>query len=281
MNKPKLEQVYAINEKNNITEFITTGATYNDLHYLTTPVIIGRFNISDVTLRKKYKKQGRMNKDYFFSDGRTFISENFLSKHNIKPIPITKTVRNSITNEKHTGPKFPYKKHDNSEEKENELPKQNNPRKHDENKMIAELKKMHWDEFITISTGQYKFMDQNSWDQAILDFTDLLALQTKSLKIRVAYSTEVSIDIRHQRVTKYDNNHRHIHLFLDYGGAPVIQKTLKKAFLTAMNYSKFSRYEYHSMPFQDDLFGENYILKTYKYESDCFSMCAPRQSLFK
>ena len=281
MNKPKLEQLFAYNEKNKTSEFITTGATFNDIHYLTTPVIIGKYDISDVTLRKKYKKQGRMNKDYFFSDGRTFISEIFLTKNEIKLIPPDKVVRNSITKEKHMGANFPYQKAIN---KKNEILgqiKQNRPVEYNKHLIISELKQMHWDEFITISTGQFKYMDQNSWDQAMLVFTDLLALQTKSLKIRVAYSTEVSIDIRHKRVTKYENNHRHIHLFLDYGGAPIIQKTLKKAFLTAMNYSKFNRYEYHSEPFKDDLFGENYIMKTYTYETDCFSMCAPNQGLFK
>jgi hypothetical protein len=279
MKKPILEQLFAYNEKNKTSEFITTGATFNDIHYLTTPVIIGKYDITDVTLRKKYKKQGRINKDYFFSDGRTFISEPFLSKNDINPIPKNKTVRNSITKEKHKGPKFPYIRFDNSEEEKMEQLKRNNPTLYNRERMISELKKMHWDEFITISIG--KFMSQNDWDQAILNFTDLLAIQTKSLKIRIAYSTEVSIDIRHKRVTKYENNHRHIHLFLDYGGAKVIQKILKNVFLSAMNYNKFKRYEYYSEPFKNDLFGENYIMKTYKYETDCFAMCSPTQSIFR
>jgi hypothetical protein len=281
MKKPILEQLFAYNEKNETSEFITTGATFNDIHYLTTPVIIGKYDISDVTLRKKYKKQGRINKDYFFSDGRAFVSEIFLNKNEINLIPPNKVVRNSITKEKHMGAKFPYKKAINVNNIILDQIKENRPIEYNKLQIISTLKQMHWDEFITISTGQYKFMDQNSWDQAMLDFTNLLALKTKSLKIRVAYSTEVSIDIRHKRVTKYENNHRHIHLFLDYGGPKIIPKELKKAFLTSMNYSKFNRYEYLSEPFKEDLFGENYIMKTYNYETDCFAMCVPSQSLFK
>ncbi len=143
--------------------------------------------------------------------------------------------------------------------------------------LVSELKKMHWDEFITISTGQYKYMDQNNWDQTILKFSDLLAVKTNNIDIRIAYSTEVSIDIRHKRATKYEHNHRHIHLFLNYGGEPIKPEVTKLVFLKAMGYSKFDDYEYHTEPFEEDLFGENYILKTYKSEKDCFAMCAPDQ----
>ncbi len=230
MNQPQLELLNAYNEKNKIMEYISTGATFNNIHYISTPVIIGKYDTSDVTLRKKYKKEGKYMKDYFFSDGRVFVSEIFLKKQNINLIPTNKTVRNSITKEHHTGPKFPYTKFDNSQETKMEQLMLNNPALYNGKLIINELKKMHWDEFITISTG--KFMDQNSWDQAMLNFTDLLALQTKSLKIRIAYSTEVSIDIRHKRVTKYENNHRHIHLFLDYGGSSIIPKVQKPVKLT-------------------------------------------------
>lgn len=273
-NQPKVEQLYAYNEKNKQFHYITTGATFNDRHYLTTPVIIGKYDITDITLRKKYKELGTKNKDYFISDGKVLVSELFLSKHNIKLIPKDKLVRNSITKERHIGAKFPYTKAlDQTHLKYNKL----NLIQGKKQQLISELKKMHWDEFITISTG--KFMDQNDWDQAILKFSDLLAIKEKNINLRIAYSTEVSIDIRHQRVTKYENNHRHIHLFLNYGGNQIIPKVIKTTFLTAMNYSKFNRYEYLAVPFQDDLFGENYIMKTYNYEKDCFSMCAPSQSI--
>lgn len=271
MNQPKLEQLYAYNEKNNQSYFVTTGATFNDRHYLTTPVIIGRYDTTDVTLRKKYKKHGKINKDYFISDGKVLVSETFLDKQNIKLIPKDKLVRNSITKERHVGAKFPYQKAPNALiRKAKETNKQ---------LIINEIKKMHWDEFITISTGSDKFMDQNNWDNAILKFSDLLAIKTNNVDLRIAYSTEVSIDIRHQRVTIYEHNHRHMHLFLDYGGHPIIPKVIKNSFLNAMNYSKFKRYEYLAKPFEEGMFGENYILKTYNYEKDCFSMCAPDQGV--
>jgi hypothetical protein len=80
-------------------------------------------------------------------------------------------------------------------------------------------------------------------------------------------------------VTKYDCNHRHIHLFLNRGGNPIIPKVIKTTFLSAMDYSKFNKYEYHAIPFVDDIFGENYIMKTHNYEKDCFAMCAPDQNI--
>ena len=272
--QPKLELLYAYNERTKQSHYITTGATFNDRHYLTTPVIIGKYDTTDVTLRKKYKKHGIFNKDYFRSDGKVLISEIFLDKQNIKLIPKDKLVRNSITKERHVGAKFPYKKATNAA-----ILKGNKTNLSNKDLIVGELKKMHWDEFITISTGQYKYMDQNNWDQAILKFSDLLALKTNTIDIRIAYSTEVSIDIRHRRVTKYDCNHRHIHLFLNHGGNPIIPKVVKTTFLAAMDYSKFDRYEYHTEPFEEDLFGENYIMKTYNYEKDCFAMCAPDQNI--
>lgn len=273
MNQPKLELLYAFNEKNKQSYYVTTGATFNDRHYLTTPVIIGKYDTTDVTLRKKYKKHGKFNKDYFVSDGKVLVSEIFLDKQNIKLIPQDKLVRNSITKEKHVGAKFPYKKALIS----------NNKNKKQTNKqlLISEIEKMHWDEFITISTGQHKYMDQNNWDSAILKFSDLLATKAKNIDLRIAYSTEVSIDIRHKRVTKYEHTHRHIHLFLDYGGKPIIPKIIKSCFLTAMDYAKFNRYEYLAIPFEEGIYGENYILKTYNYEKDCFSMCAPDQKILQ
>lgn len=274
--QPKLELLYAYNERTKQTHYITTGATFNDRHYLTTPVIIGKYDITDVTLRKKYKRHGIFNKDYFPADGKVLVSEIFLDKQNIKLIPKDKLVRNSITKERHVGAKFPYQKAINPAHLK---AKQSNLSINSKEMLVNELKKMHWDEFITISTGQYKYMDQNNWDQAILKFSDLLALKTNNIDLRIAYSTEVSIDIRHQRVTKYDCNHRHIHLFLNHGGNPIIPKIIKSTFLSAMDYTKFNRYEYHAIPFVENIFGENYIMKTHNYEKDCFSMCAPDQNI--
>ncbi len=280
MNQPALEQMFAYNEKNKSTYFVTTGATYNDQHYLTTPVIIGKYDTTDVTLRKKYKKEGKLNKDYFISDGKVLVSEMFLKKHNIKPIPKDKLVRNSITKEKHLGAKFPYINGKTSKDRRIEQLMHNDPISYNKYRIISELKNMHWDHFITISTTG-KFMDQNMWDQAMLEFADLLALRTRTLGIKIAYSTEISVDIRHKRITKYDSSHRHIHLFLNTAGVSIINKDLKNTFLTAMGYSKFNRYEYVCDTFTKDLYGENYILKTYKGEADCFSLCVPDQSLFK
>lgn len=279
-NQVIIEQLRAMNLKTKTPYLVTTGATFNNEHYLTTPVIIGRYAVSDVTLRKKYMKEGIIFKDYIPSDGKILISESFLSKHNFKLIPKDKLVRNSITKERHVGEKFPYSKA--IKQNRDKLKKEiiYDPVNYNKYLIVTELKKMQWNEFITISTTR-NFMDQNAWDQAMLDFCDFLAKESKTLNIRIAYSTEISIDIRHKRVTKYETSHRHLHLFLNYGGVPVIPKVLKKLFLKSMRYSKFNRYEYEMEPFEKGCFGENYILKTYRNETDCFSLCAPNQSIFK
>ena len=49
--------------------------------------------------------------------------------------------------------------------------------------------------------------------------------------------------------------------------------------MSAMDYTKFNRYEYHAIPFVENIFGENYIMKTHNHEKDCFSMCAPDQNI--
>lgn len=272
MNIPKIEQCYAYDEKLNISYFVTTGATLNNKHFLTTPVIVSRYLISDNTLRKKYIKYGKINIDYIYSDGKVLVSEDLINKLKIKEIPIGFAHRNSITRKHQIGKCFPY----------NIVKSSAESNKIDDNlkkSIIKEIKNMSWDEFITIAPTT-KFIDQDMWDNAMLKFTDILGSKYRSKNLKIAYSTERSINIRNKYVnSKFDNNHRHIHLFLNKDGIDIKPLKLKKAFLSAMDMSKFKRYEYYSEPFKKDIFGENYILKTYSNETDCFSMCVPDQSI--
>jgi hypothetical protein len=143
---------------------------------------------------------------------------------------------------------------------------------------ISEIKNMNWDDFITIATTAY--MSREDWDIAIMKYTDLLAKNLRTKNIRIAYSTELSIDIKNKHViSKYDDNHRHIHFFLFRDGNTVDSNQLENTMLNALGKSKFRKWEYFAEPFKNEFYGENYILKTYNKDSDCFSMCAPEPSL--
>ena len=75
---PKLKQGLTYNQKTRMNEFITTGATMNNELFLSTPYILSNYEVSDTTLRKKYRELGVEFEDYFTSDNKIFINENFL-----------------------------------------------------------------------------------------------------------------------------------------------------------------------------------------------------------
>ena len=66
MEKTIYEQCLTIDKKNNKYIKITTGATINDQHYLTTTMVIAKFKISENSLRKLYTSKGKEFKDYFY-----------------------------------------------------------------------------------------------------------------------------------------------------------------------------------------------------------------------
>ena len=259
MEKVNYEQCFTIDTKNNKNIRITTGATINDQHYLTTPMVIMKFKISENSLRKLYTSKGKEFEDYFYSDTRTFLNERFLFYNKIKTRKASR--------------RLPYNIIKPPQEKKYKI-----DTKSIKGKIIAEVKKMNWDDFITISTAAY--MSREDWDVAIMKYTDILAKDLGTKNIRIAYSTELSIDIKNKHViSKYDDNQRHIHFFLFRDGNSLDGDRLERVMLKALGKSKFSKHEYFAEPFKEELFGENYILKTYNKDSDCFSMCAPEPSL--
>lgn len=259
MENVKFELCKTKDKKNNKNIWVTTGATINDQHYLTTQMIVTKFKICENKLRNLYTTIGKEDEDYFYSDTRTLINERFLFNNKIK----TRSESRPI----------PYQIIISSPEKKYKI-----NTKSIKGKIITEIKKMDWDDFITIAPTS--FMSREDWDIAIMKYTDILAKNLGSKNIRIAYSTELSIDIKNKHVvSKYDSNHRHIHFFLYKDGNTVNGDQLKSVMLKALGKSKFRKWEYFVEPFKEDLYGENYILKTYKKDSDCFSMCAPNPSL--
>jgi hypothetical protein len=259
MEKVNYEQCLTSDTKNNKNILITTGATINEQHYLTTQMVVTKFKISENSLRKLYTSKGKEFEDYFYSDTRTFLNERFLFYNKIKTRKVSRPI--------------PYKVLTLKQER---IYKINT--KSIKGKIITEIKKMDWDDFITIAPTS--FTSREDWDVAIMKYTDILAKELGTKNIRIAYSTELSIDIKNKHVvSKYDSNHRHIHFFLFKDGNTVDGGQLESTMLKALNKSKFSKREYFAEPFKEELYGENYILKTYSKDSDCFSMCAPEPSL--
>lgn len=80
MGKLELNQILTMNNDGN-KEYISTGATLNKLEYISLPTILGMYATTDPTIRKYLKKNGQKDIDYFLSDGKLFISCNFLTKN--------------------------------------------------------------------------------------------------------------------------------------------------------------------------------------------------------
>lgn len=284
---PKLKQGMTYNQKTKMNEFITTGATMNDELFLSMPYILSNYDISDNTLRKHFKEKGVIFQDYFTSDNKIFIKEKFIDECNIKFIPKTKIITNSGTRRKQVGRKFPYTLPASfmTDKERNVLIQKNlsleytNPKLYLKSRIIQEIKRMHWDFFIAINIS--KFTTQDQWDNVMLKLMDNIGTANSNKNMRCAYSTELSINIKDKRVTKYDHGHRHIHLLFDLAGSGSDPKIIENHFLDILGYKSFSRYAYHCDPYQPKMFGTNYILKTYNARNDCFSLVVPNPEIFK
>lgn len=284
---PKLKQGLTFNNKTQMNEFITTGATMNDELFLSMPYILSNYDISDTTLRKKFKEKGVIFQDFFTSDNKLFINEKFIDECNIKYISPNKIITNSGTRKKQVGRRFPYPlPASNMPEKEKNILiqkslslDQTNPKLYLKSRIIQEIKRMHWDFFIAINIS--KFTTQDEWDNVILKLMDNIGIENSNKNIKCAYSTELSINIKDKRVSKYDKNHRHIHLLFDLAGTGSDPKIIENHFLEILGYSSFKRYSYYCVPYKQRMFGSNYILKTYNESNDCFSMGVPNPEIFK
>lgn len=284
---PKLKQGLTYNQKTKMNEFITTGATMNNELFLSTPYILSNYEVSDTTLRKKFKERGAEFQDYFTSDNKIFIKEKFLVDCKLKYIPNNKTVTNSSTRNKQTGRRFPYTlpvstmpdKEKNTIIQKSLSLDHTNPKLYLKEKIIQEIRKMNWDYFITISIN--KFTTQDEWDIIMMKFIDSIGTSFSNQDMKSAYSTEVSINIRDRRATRYDHGHRHIHLFLDLAGSELDSVVVENHFLNVLNYHSFKRFTYHCEAYQQKMFASNYILKTFQSMNDCFSLVVPNPEIFK
>lgn len=284
---PKLKQGLTYNQKTKMNEFITTGATMNNELFLSTPYILSNYEVSDTTLRKKFKERGVEFQDYFTSDNKIFIKEKFLVDSKIQLIPHNKTFINSNTRQKQIGRRFPYmlpvstmpEKEKNILIQKSLSLEHTNPKLYLKSRIIQEIKRMHWDFFITINIP--KFTTQDGWDNVMLKLMDNIGTVNSNKNMKCAYSTELSINIKDKRVTKYDHGHRHIHLLFDLAGTGSDPKIIENHFLEILGYNSFNRYAYHCDPYQPKMFAGNYILKTYNAKNDCFSFVVPNPEIFK
>ena len=121
---PKYNQILTINSEGN-NEYIRTGATFNNINYISLPVILAMYDTSDPTLRKYLKLNGK-EEDSFLADGRLFINESFLKSNSFYLKTNNKSTFHPYQKKRITGAKLPYlisTKHLSKDEKEQILNK--------------------------------------------------------------------------------------------------------------------------------------------------------------
>ncbi len=282
MNKihyPKYHQVLTINQDGKY-EYISTGATISDELYISLPTILGQYDTTDPTIRKYLTEKAQFETDYFYSDGKLFIKESFLKTY-WKHKNIDKETFHPYRKTRIKGAKLPYTLPSrllSKEDKEKFFTKTSNiiVRNNDKQLLLSELKSQNWDFFITIHTR--KLMTEDEWSYTLMKFIDLLSNHTNNKSLRLAYSTEYSIkESGDSRVSKYQSQHRHCHMFLNMDSEHIKLETIKIFFLRAMNRKKFHRLEYHLAMYDKSLWGANYILKEYNINKNSFSLCVPIQ----
>lgn len=283
MNKihyPKYHQVLTINLDGKY-EYISTGATISNELYISLPTILGQYDTTDPTIRKYLNEKAQFETDYFYSDGKLFIKESFLKTY-WKHKSNNKETFHPYRKTRIKGAKLPYNLPSrllSDEEKDKFFKNSSNliVKNRDKQLLISELKSQNWDFFITIHTR--KLMTEDEWSYTLMKFIDLLSNHTNNKSLRLAYSTEYSIkEFVGLRLSKYESQHRHCHMFLNMVSEHIKLETIKVFFLMAMNRKKFYRAEYHLEMYNRSLWGENYILKEYDINKNSFSLIVPIQS---
>ena len=278
-NYPQFNQILTIN-KDGRHEYISTGSTLNSQNYISLPTILGMYNTTDPTLRKYLKENGTEETDYFLADGRLYIQEQFLSKNHFYLKPSYKSTFHPYRKERIVGSKIPYTittKHLSIEEKVKVF-KTKKIKAGVRQLILSELKKVNWDYFITINTKH--FTSQDDWDLMMLNFMDKLGLHLNNSDIKACYATEYSIKDTDQRKSKYESQHRHIHILLCRQNEHIKLQTIKELILETMGRKKFNKDEYHLCMYDKSLWATNYILKEYNINKSCFSMVSPNKELF-
>ena len=278
-NYPSYQQILTVNSEGKY-EYIRTGATFNNQSYIALPTILGMYDTTDPTLRKYLKENGKPEFDYFLADGRLFIQEQFLVKNHFHLKSKTKSTFHPYRKIRIAGSKVPYtltSKHLPAGEREKifSISKKKSSIKQ---LIISELKKINWDYFITIHTKN--FTSQDDWDLMMLNFMDKLGVHLNNSNISAAYSTEFSILGNDPRKSKYQQEHRHIHILLSRDKESIKLETIKGLFLEAMDRKRFNKEEYHLVMYDKSQWATNYILKEYNINKSCFSMVSPNKELF-
>jgi hypothetical protein len=274
MNKyPSYSQVLTINKEGN-SEYVRTGATFNNVSYLSLPVILGMYCVSDPTLRKYLKENGK-EEDSFLADGRLFINVQFLKRSGIY-------LKGNYTSTYHpyvkgiiTGSKLPYTISSNqlSKEEKSILFKTKTESIDIKKQLINELKKQNWDYFITINTATK--ITQDYWDMIMLNFIDHLAHMLEDRNVMAAYSTEFNYEKTDERTNYKSSSHRHLHLLLNKNSNYIQINTIKGLLLSSMGRTSFKKNEFHISAYDKSMWATSYIMKQYKSNSDCFSMVSP------
>lgn len=264
-NLPVFSQAITINKEGK-KEYISTGATLNNLSYISLPVVLAIYDISDPTLRKYVRNYGK-DQDSFLSDGKLYINTLFLKKNRIFYKAASKETYYHYRKTKIKGQQFPYTllKSDNKS-------LQTNPDL--KSRLDRELKKIDWDYFISINTNANYSKDY--WDISMSNLADILGSELNDPNIKIAYSTE--IDFESINVTKQlPTNRRHIHILICKNKGYIKIETIKGLILRAMNRKKFSLKEFYIKMYDEQENATGYILKQLDFNKDAFSLVVPQQ----
>jgi hypothetical protein len=261
MGKLDLKNILTKNIDGN-NEFITTGATLNNIDYISLPSILAMYDTSDPTLRKYLKKYGLKYIDYFYCDGKLFISFNFLKKNHFNLKTDNISTFHPYRKKRLVGRVLPYSIIEDDAKNTNT----------ERGKIEKELKKINWDYFISINT--IKYINSDDWDLIMDKFIKELAIQVDSNLVCAAYSKEKSIKTQSLK-RKYEIDQKHIHILLYRDSKPLHFDTIKSLFLRSMDKNSFRRNEFHITMFDKSLNGVEYLMKEFKSNESNFSMVYP------
>jgi hypothetical protein len=261
MGKLELKQVLTINNDGN-KEFISTGATLNNIEYISLPTILGMYDKTDPTIRKYLKKNGQKEVDYFLSDGKLFISSNFLSKNAFYPKKENISTFHPYRKTRIKGCVIPYSIIDDDSKNCSTI----------RGKISKELNKINWDYFIHINT--IKYISSDDWDVIMDRFINLLSNHLGSKNVFAAYSKERSIKEVIVK-NKYEFNHCHAHILVHRDSKFIRLDTIKSLFLQSMNKRRFYKKEFMLKMYDRSQDGIGYLLKEYNVQESNFSMIYP------
>lgn len=264
-NLPVFNQALTLNKEGK-KEYISTGATLNNLSYISLPVVLAIYDVSDPTLRKYIRTYGK-DQDSFLSDGKLYINTLFLKKNRIFYKAASKETYYHYRKTKIKGQQFPYT----LLKSENKLLQTVPDLK---SKLDNELKNINWDYFISINPKASYSKD--FWDNSMLKLADILGYELNDPNIKIAYSTEIDVLPNFEMQYK-PTNRRHIHILICKNNSFIKIETIKGFILRAMNRKKFNLREIKISMYDKNDNATGYILKQLNFNKDAFSLVVPHQ----